>query len=424
MPAKDKNIIPAIVLSSHTIGLGVIRALGSKGVPIKVFYYEKKDMGYVSKYVEERIYTPHPEKDEEGYINLLIEHSKRFGKSLLIPADDSTLLVVSRHKDLLEKYFIVAITEWSITERFINKKFTYALADSVGVPSPKTMVPQSLEDVENYGKDIAYPCVVKPCISHHFYNIFREKLIRVENFSQMVSAYNQATEAGLEVMLQEYIPGDDLHSVNYNSYFWNGEPLVEFTANKLRQSPSGFGVPSVVVSKNMPEIIEAAREILKAMGFYGYSCTEFKKDDRDGLYKLMEVNGRYNRSVLLSVRCGINFPWIQYKHLVRSELPSANSFKVLDCAVGRKAIPKSYDGVCWIDEFRDIIQCAGYPKKGRHPIIQYIKPYFKPHIFATFDMNDIKPFFKRCIDMVKMGFQYTTSALLEFLKGKRDKNYR
>lgn len=44
-------MMQAVVLSSHTAGLGVIRALGYMGVPLTVFYYNKLDMGYVSRFV-------------------------------------------------------------------------------------------------------------------------------------------------------------------------------------------------------------------------------------------------------------------------------------------------------------------------------------------------------------------------------------
>ena len=33
----------AIVLSTHTMGLGVIRSLGEKGVPIIAVYYDRAD---------------------------------------------------------------------------------------------------------------------------------------------------------------------------------------------------------------------------------------------------------------------------------------------------------------------------------------------------------------------------------------------
>ncbi len=33
----------------------------------------------------------------------------------------------------------------------------------------------------------------------------------------------------------------------------------------------------------------------------------------------MEMNGRHNRSGLLAVKCGINFPWIEYQGLINQD---------------------------------------------------------------------------------------------------------
>jgi len=377
---------PAIVLSTHTMGLGVIRGLGIMGVPIVAVHYDDRDTGYVSKYVKERMSAPHPERSEGQFVDLLIERSSRFGGSLLIPTSDATLATVSRHRRLLERYYTVACTEWEITEQFIDKKRTYALAAAVGVPVPKTVVPRSVEDVERYSQIIQYPCLVKPSQSHRYYQMFKTKLVRVESPDQMLRAYRQARDVGLEVMLQDLIPGGDSDGVNYNSYFWNGEPLVEFTAQQLRNGPPEFGSPRVVVSKNIPEVIEPGRKILKAMGFYGYSCIEFKKDARDGVYKLMEVNGRHNLSSLLAVHCGINFPWIHYKHLMQGELPSTCSYRT---------------GIYWIDLVRDIGYSIASHKKERYSLSQYIQPYLRSHVFAILDPRDPKPFVKRCINLLK-----------------------
>ena len=51
----------------------------------------------------------------------------------------------------------MACTEWNVTEQFIDKKRTYALADAIGVPAPKTTIPHSAEDVEKYSKTVDIP---------------------------------------------------------------------------------------------------------------------------------------------------------------------------------------------------------------------------------------------------------------------------
>ena len=70
----ERKLKPAIVLGSHVMGLAVIRALGIMGVPIVVVVYdEREEMGYVSKYVTERIPAPHPEKSEDQFIDVLVK---------------------------------------------------------------------------------------------------------------------------------------------------------------------------------------------------------------------------------------------------------------------------------------------------------------------------------------------------------------
>jgi predicted ATP-grasp superfamily ATP-dependent carboligase len=390
------TVRPAIVLSTDVMGLGVIRALGPMGIPIVAVYYNAGDIGYLSKYVSEKLRASHPERGEEEFVDLLLQSASRFGGGLLIPASDETLTTVSKHKDRLEQCYVVACTDRKTTERFIDKELTYALADRIGVPAPKTTIPKSMEDLERYGRSVRYPCLVKPRQGHRYFELFKEKMVLVDSVDQMAAAYQRAADAGLEVMLQEFIPGDDSEVANYNSYFWDGEPLAEFTAQQIRKAPPELGSPRVVVSKDIPEVIEPGRRILRGMGFYGYSCTEFKRDPRDGVYKLMEVNGRHNRSTLLAVRCGLNFPWIQYKHLVRGELPRQSTYRT---------------GVYWIMLDRDLGYSARYRRKERYRLMEYVRPYLRPHVFDILDLKDARPFMKRCAYLTVSALRAAVSSV-------------
>ena len=108
----------------------------------------------------------------------------------------------------------------------------------------------------------------------------------------------------------------------------------------------------------------------------------------------MEVNGRHNRSLLLSVKCGINFPWIEYNHLAYGKYPASCTYENY-----RK-------GIYWIDFTKDLAASLQYGIKRRCSLLKYLKPYFGKHIFAIFDFKDPLPFIKRCFDILKCVIRF------------------
>jgi predicted ATP-grasp superfamily ATP-dependent carboligase len=351
-----------------------------RGVEVIVVTYDPHDILTASKYVKETIVAAHPEKGEEEFIETLVSIADRYTGSLLIPGSDPALAAISRHKGKLVKDYIVACHDWETTKLFLDKMYTYQLADEIGVPAPKTLIPESQDHVARYGKMVQYPCIIKPRQVHIFFDHFKVKMFWIENYDDLIRIYEKTKVVDYDVVIQEFIPGEDNQGANYNSYFWDGQPLIEFTAKKIRNAPPQFGSPRVVVSQDMPEIIESGRKIIPALKFEGYSCAEFKKDVRDNTYKLMEVNGRHNLSSMLAVHCGLNFPWIQYKHLVEGDIPEPLDWE---------------KGVYWIDLLTDALYSVKSLHKERYSLQEYLKPYFSPHVFADLDSKDLGPFFKR-----------------------------
>ena len=381
----------AIVLSGHTMALGVARSLGEMGVDVVMVRYNKKDMGHTSKYIVESILAPNPDSHEKEFIELIHSLASKYPGAVIFPVSDETVLAISKHKKALEKNFLIACPEWHIAQTYIDKKLTSELAKSSGVAAPNTIIPEHKDDVINYAKKATFPCLIKPIYSHKFQEKFKCKMFPVNNEDELLESYTKAKSAGLGIMIQEVIPGNDNAVVNYNAYFINGNPIVEFTSEHIRNAPPLWGSPRVARSKYIPEVIEPGRKILKAMNFDGYACTEFKRDDRDGSYKLMEVNCRHNLSTLLAVRCGVNFPWIQYAHLTNNELPYINKYKT---------------GVYWIDITRDVGYSLRYLQQERYSISQYISPYLNSPVFAIFDSSDIRPFIQRCIYLFREAINF------------------
>jgi predicted ATP-grasp superfamily ATP-dependent carboligase len=382
---------PAIVLSAGTAALGVIRSLGRRRVPVIALYQDRNEVGCVSRWVQEAIEAPHPEREERALVELLLRLAARFGRAVLMPCSDGFLGAVSRHKRELARHHQVACPDRPIAKVVLEKSLTYQLAQAAGVPTPRTVVLESLEQAEREGRAVSFPCLVKPVTGHQYYQVFRKKMVLAESFEELVAAWREAAAAGTAVMLQEFIPGGDANGVNYNSYFWDGEPLLEFTAAKVRNAPPRIGSPRVVISKHIPEVIEPGRSLLRALRYSGFSCTEFKRDERDGSYKLMEVNGRHNMSSRLAARCGMDFPWLEYRHLAYGERPAPCDFE---------------DGVYWIDLTRDAAHTLRHWRSEGYSLARYVEPYRRPHAYAELDWSDPRPFLNR----MRAGFAWLGGA--------------
>ncbi|HWH96181.1 MAG TPA: hypothetical protein VNT03_20125 [Baekduia sp.] len=367
---------PAIVISKGAQGLAVTRGLGEKGVRVVVLHWTDRDVARLSRYAGEAIRVPHPEHDGGAFVEALMSLGERFAGAVVVPTADEAVRDVARSKAQLERHFIVACPDADVVERFIDKRHTYELAAAHGIPIPRTLVPAGLDDLTAFHEQVSYPCLVKPRESHRYVWHFQTKLAVVGSLAEMRSAYEEAVQAGVEVVIQELIPGRDSHGVNYNAYRWDGEVLAECTARKVRLAPPRFGVPRVVLSAHVPAVVAPGRAILDALGLQGFACTEFKYDARDRTFKLLEVNGRHNLSTLLSIRCGLNFPWISYRHLTAGERPAPVHVRT---------------GLYWIDETEDIPYSASRAGRDGGSAREILRPWVRDHVFAVYDPVDRAP---------------------------------
>ena len=107
----------------------------------------------------------------------------------------------------------------------------------------------------------------------------------------------------------------------------------------------------------------------------------------------MEVNGRVNRSILHSLRCGINFPWLVYRDLMLGEAFWRHQLS---------APPRTTDPVYWIDLASDVRYSIRdwRSNKGRD-LGGYLRPYRGRRVFAVGDGMDFLPFLKRSLETVE-----------------------
>ena len=367
----------AIVFRCYLNGLSIIRSLGRRGIPVVAVDYDKRALGFSSRYTSESIIAPSPLIDGDRFLSFVLEKSNEWAGSILIPTHDEELSIFSYHKDELSRHYIVPVPDWAIIKKIVDKKETYEIAARLNISIPRTISLDSVKSVDYLTNDISYPCLLKPRRGHEFYRKFRRKAFIIEDIEQLRVRIAQASRMGCAMLIQELIQGNDDQLHAYIAYYdKKSRPLAEFTGRKLRQSPPFLGIGRVAESTKTEEIIAPSRRILKELSFVGLCALEYKKDPRDGKFKLLEINGRSFMWMGLPIKCGIDFPWIMYNDLVWNKTLPVSTYKA---------------GIKWIHETVDIRR--GVQRHNGEKLLtrDYLSPYFGPKTFAVFAWDDWKP---------------------------------
>lgn len=365
----------AIVVCCSKGGLAIIRALGERGIDVAGLCFRKNEVGAASRFVRERRYCPDPGEHEEAFVGALMSFPSKWNGSVLYPADDGSLVAISRHALRLRERYRPICEPWSTVSLLIEKHRTYEIARAHGIPCPEVELVESVDGAYRFARRVGYPFLLKPCVGHLFFKRYRVKMLMVHTEAQLRSHLATVMDYGGAFMLCEYIPGGDECGANYNSFALGGAPAAEFTGIKVRNKPRLIGFPTVVRSVVLPEVCELGRRMLRALELNDFSCMEFKRDVRDGRFKLMEVNARHNYSGALATRCGVNFPLFSYRHARGELLPPASPQR---------------EGVYWIDEERDAkdVLAALWRRRGTRSALA---PYRGPKVFAVSRMSDPGP---------------------------------
>jgi predicted ATP-grasp superfamily ATP-dependent carboligase len=303
-------------------GLAAIRSLGRAGVDVLALDHRKSPLGFRSRFATKPISCPDPGTDEESFVGLLREIGDGLDRPApVFPTHDPPLNAIARHRDALSG-FVYPFPPWSVLERIQDKRRQLETAVEAGVHIPETRYPQSAAEAVAAGEELGYPVLLKPRHPDGFKRRFRRQAFRCETSADVERSYADAEAFG--PMLQELVPGGDGELYSLGSYLReDGEALGLFCGRKLRQSPPGIGTCRVGEAVWVEDVVQDGLRLLRALGYHGISQVEFKRDPRNGRYKLMEVNPRLWQWHGLAAACGVDLPVIAYADLLGRQVEPA-----------------------------------------------------------------------------------------------------
>jgi len=387
------NKIGAVIAGGDFQGLGVLRSLGRKGIPIILLDHDHCIARY-SKFKKRFFRSPHPSK-ANSYLNFLIDLAKKeniYGW-IIIPTRDETVYVLSKYKDILEKFYKVPVSSWDIIQNVYIKEKTYLIAEKHGIPIPKTYYPKNLSELLEL--DLQFPVIFKPSIKPHFYNKVKKKAIAIENRKKLIKVYHWMCSIinSSEILVQELIPGVPKHLYSYSTFFKMGKVIANVTARRPRQHPMDFGHSTTFAELiYLPEIQEIAEKFLSLLDFNGIAEVEFIKDIRDNQYKLIEVNPRFWGWHTLAIRAGVDFPYLLFQDINGD--PIKNSF------------PSNH--VKWVRLLTDLPTVLMEIIKGKLSLKDYLTSMKGEKEYSVFACDDPIPFVAEILMLpylyIKRGF--------------------
>jgi D-aspartate ligase len=311
--SKNPDKVGAIIIGGEHPGLGIARSLGRRGIPICVID-DQHSISQFSKYVN-RVVRVKDLRDEQNTVESVLEVGRRYGLEgwVLFPTRDETVAAFSRHRGRLAEFFRTTTPAWDSVRWAWDKKNTYDLAAKLGIPVPHTFNPRTEPELEALYSRL--PLALKPAVKENFFYATGAKAWRAETPDQLRDLFRKAVRQikPAEILIQEIIPGDGEQQYSYCAFFRNGEAHSTLIAKRLRQHPREFGRAATYVETiDFPQIEELSERFLRAIDFYGLVEVEFKRDPRDGQFKLLDVNARAWGFHSIGIPAGVDFPYLLY----------------------------------------------------------------------------------------------------------------
>ena len=123
-----------------------------------------------------------------------------------------------------------------------------------------------------------------------------------------------------------------------------------FARQRLRMYPSDFGNSTAMVSVAPSDVhgaIDSVTELLRHAHYRGVFSAELKRDSRDGVFKLIEINARPWWYVDFAARCGVDVCRMAYDDALGEPVETVREY-----AVGRTLVFPYYDYFACVDAWR------------------------------------------------------------------------
>jgi D-aspartate ligase len=289
---------------------------------------------------------------------------------LLLGCGDNYLTAIAENLPKFPANVIAPYVSLNLMEGLIHKERFYALCDQYGINHPATFVYRR-ELGHGFELPFSGPFVVKPAESATYWDHpfdTQKKAYVVQTRAEVDAVLDDVYNHGYEdsMIIQDFIPGDDSFMrvvTNYSGE--DGKVRLMCVGHVLLEEHTrhGIGNHAVIITEDEPELCAKLRAFLEDVRFTGFSNFDVKYDQRDGKFKVFEINCRQGRSNYYVTGAGHNLA----KYLVEDRIEHKSAellvtknrhlWRVIPQQVAYDYIPRKYhadmkaliDGGRWVN---------------------------------------------------------------------------
>jgi predicted ATP-grasp superfamily ATP-dependent carboligase len=363
--------------------LAVARSAGRLGIPVYAVRRDRHEPAIRSRYITGALELPDGASDE-ARLEAISALGDRIGRALLVAIDDRAAVFVADHARELSDRFLLPAQPSGLARQLASKREMWELCRRHGIPAPVSWFPASGHELLEQAAQLGYPVVVKrsdpwlPSRDPH-----APSVCIARDRGALISAYDRMeSTVRPHVLLQEYLAGGADSVWVFNGYFdARSDCLCWFTGRKLRQYRPRVGPASLGVCETNSEVAELSERFLRGIGYRGIVDMGFRRDPRDGSYKLLDVNPRIGSSFRMFVgRGGLDVLRAQYLDLTGQSVAEG------PVADGRK----------WIVEPADLASAAQLGRTRELTLTAWLRSLKGIEEAAWWAADDPLPFVRMC----------------------------
>lgn len=351
-----------VIGADHHNTLGVIRALGKKGIKPVLLLYPAEAHSYVSKsaYVE----AVHPFESSDALVDFL-KDADRHG--CIITCSDETASVIDMNRySLSGRFFLPGAEEQGSITNLMDKSRMTELAAGCGLCTPESITLDTSDGVApEWDK---FPCIVKPLVSK---DGVKQDIAICHDMDELKAALE--VSSCRKVQVQEFIDKD--FEFQLIGLSLKDRIIIPGVSRIIRSaSNTNTGFLRYITSGEIQYDHSPVEKFIRATGFTGLFSVEFLRG-HNGKDYFMEMNFRNDGNATAVEAAGINLPYIWCLDAEGKDYADEISRPLHDVVV----MPE-------IDDFKFAIRNGvGFRN--------WLKDVKSTDRFMEFDSDDKKPFF-------------------------------